>query len=98
MARLVVHDRAARADLIDIWLYSYEQFGERQANRYLDRLGRAFERLAEDPESGTLRDALRPGYWSRRVQSHVVFYTFDEDELRVRRVLHGAMDPDRHLS
>lgn len=97
MARGIVHDRAAQGDLIDIWIYSSEAFGEAQADRYLDKLARVFEELAERPTGGRPRDELREGYWSSRAERHVVFYTFDDQTLRIRRVLHGAMDADRHL-
>ena len=39
----------------------------------------------------------REGYWSLRVQHHVLFYTFTRQEVRLRRVLHEAMDPDINM-
>ena len=97
MPRKLVHDKAAEADLIGIWVYSFENWGEVQAERYTDGLERGIDELLRDPESGKSRDALMPGYWSQRLQHHVVFYTFNDDELRVRRVLHEVMDPTLHL-
>jgi toxin ParE1/3/4 len=97
MARQLVHDRAAHADLIDIWLYSFETWGEAQAERYTAAIERGLGQLAEAPEKGKDRNALLPGYWSKHVERHVVFYTFDDHELRVRRVLHEVMDPSLHL-
>ena len=38
MPRQLVKDRAAEADLIGVWLYSYQHWGERQADRYLDAI------------------------------------------------------------
>ncbi len=97
MARALVKDRAAENDLIEIWIYSYERWGEEQADRYLSLIERTLLRLAEDPSSGRMREALRTGYWSVSVERHVVFYTFTESELRIRRVLHRVMDFERHL-
>ena len=37
------------------------------------------------------------GYWSKRLEHHVVFYTFTDAELRIRRVLHEVLDVGRHL-
>ncbi len=97
MPRKLVHDRAAQADLIGIWVYSFDTWGEVQAERYAAALERGIEQLVKGPEKGTNRNAQAPGYWSKRLEHHVVFYTFDDDELRVRRVLHEAMDPTVHL-
>ena len=39
----------------------------------------------------------RKGYWSKRLEHHIVFYTFTDAEVRIRRVLHEVMDVGRHL-
>ena len=97
MPRQLVKDNAAEADLIGIWLYSFENWGEAQADRYLDLLELALGTLVKNPRAGKERHVLRPGYWSLRVEHHVVFYTFTDHELRIRRVLHEAMDPGSHV-
>jgi toxin ParE1/3/4 len=97
MARKLVKDNAAQADLIGIWVYSFETWGEAQADRYLGALENGIRKLVESPRSGNPRDELRKGYWSKRLEHHVVFYTVTDAELRIRRVLHEAMDVDRHL-
>ena len=53
--------------------------------------------LVDKPEAGKQRDELRQGYWSMRIEHHVVFYTFTDSEVRIRRVLHEVMDVKRHL-
>ena len=97
MKRRLVVSRRAEADLIEIWLYSFENWGEAQADRYLDALGDGLRECAAEPECGRRRDEVRPGYWSLLVRRHVAFYTFTADEVLIRRVLHGSMDPDRHV-
>ena len=95
--RRLAKDRAAERDLIDIWIYSYGEWGEVQADRYLAALARGIEEIAVEPERGQCRSDLRDGYRSRRIEHHIVFYTFTASELRVRRVLHEAMDVGRHV-
>lgn len=95
--RRLVHDFAARADLVEIWTYSFERWGEEPADRYLQVLDSGLRVLAAYPRSGRPRESLRPDYWSKRVEQHVVFYTFTPAEVRVRRVLHGLMDPESRL-
>ena len=97
MPRKLVQDKAAEADLISIWVYSFETWGEAQADRYLDALEHGFREVAEDPARGESRHQLRDGYWSKSIEHHVVFYTFNEAEVRIRRVLHEVMDVGRHL-
>ncbi len=97
MPRELVHDNAAQADLIGIWVYSFETWGEAQAERYVDALELGIGKLVGDPKDGKQRNALRPGYWSKHLEHHTVFYTFTDTELRIRRVLHEVMDPGSHL-
>ena len=97
MRALVISERA-EADLREIWRWSYDQFGEAQADRYLDELDDGLQKCGAGPEDGKQRDAVRPGYWSKLVRKHVVFYTFTDDEVLIQRVLHGSMDPPRHVS
>jgi len=97
MPRRLVKDTAAETDLIGIWVYSFKTWGEAQADRYLDALEHGMRKLAADPRAGDQRDALRQGYWSVRIEHHVIFYTVTDAEARIRRVLHEAMDVGRHL-
>ncbi|MEO0650926.1 MAG: type II toxin-antitoxin system RelE/ParE family toxin [Planctomycetota bacterium] len=54
MARRLVKDRAAEADLIEIWLYTRQEWGSRQADVYIDQLEGAVQSLAESPKRGRL--------------------------------------------
>ena len=97
MPRTLVHDKAAESDLIGIWVYSFETWGEAQADRYLNALEHGIREVAENPTGGESRHQLREGYRSKSIGHHVVFYTFNEAEVRIRRVLHEVMDMNRHL-
>jgi toxin ParE1/3/4 len=97
MARVLVKDRAAETDLVGIWIYTFKQWSETQADRYLSSLENGIQMLVGEPQGGKQRDMLRKGYWSKRIGHHVVFYTFTDNEVRIRRVLHEVMDPDIHL-
>ena len=39
----------AEQDLIDIWLYTYTEWGEKQADKYLDELEKAITLLSKQP-------------------------------------------------
>jgi toxin ParE1/3/4 len=94
--KIHVHESAER-DLIGIWRYSFEEWGEVQADKYLDELDRGIMKLADNPKIGMKRDYVRDGYRVLFVASHAVYYTVASDAVHIIRVLHGRMDPDRHL-
>lgn len=88
---------AARRDLSSIWDYSEEHWGLQQAEAYMRGLQACAERLADDPRCGHPRDEVRPGYRSRAVGSHVIFYVVRDGGVDVIRILHQRMDPAGHL-
>lgn len=97
MSRAIILSEHAEEDLREIWVYSDARWGEHQADRYLDRLADGIRACGSQPTRGRARDEVRVGYWSRRAQRHVVFYTFDDEQVLVLRVLHCAMEPTFHL-
>ena len=55
-----IHTQAlAKKDLKNIWLYSFNNWGEVQANTYFDELNAAFALIAENPEMGFACDSIR---------------------------------------
>ena len=96
MRELVISEHA-EADLREIWLHNFGNWGEAQADRYLDELDAGLRECGVEPEDGKRREAVRSGYRSSLVRKHVVFYTLTDDEVLVQRVLHGSMDPSRHV-
>ena len=89
--------RLAQADLDDIRSFSLDQFGAGRAIAYLDAIEQAFRRILSFPESGAPHPALRPGMRSLACQRHRIFYAIDGETIRIVRILHQAMDAERHL-
>ena len=96
MPRIHKHSRA-ESDLIEIWLYTHDRWGEAQADRYFDELDKGIRQLGRNPELGWRCDRIREGYRSIRINHHVVYYTVTPSVVHVIRVLHEQMDPDRHF-
>lgn len=65
---------AAKADLIDIWNYTVDFWGEKQAEKYLYAIETKLEQLAVNPEIGRKRPEIAPGYHSFPVEKHIIFY------------------------
>lgn len=90
---LKIH-RLARAeeDLTEIWRYSFETWGEAQADRYYDALVQGIDLLAKNPDIGTTCDDIRAGYRRFKIERHVIFYKVTSEILTIVRVLHERMD------
>lgn len=85
-------------DLVEIWLYTDEHFGTTQADRYLDQLSEAMDKLVTHPELGKDRSDVKTGYRHLHVNKHLIFYRpINDGSLLVVRVLHDSMDVLLHL-
>jgi toxin ParE1/3/4 len=87
----------AKADIEEIWDYTEERWGLRQARSYTRELQKAFETIARDPRKGRACDDIRPGYRRFSVGSHIIFFLVDSHQVQVMRVLHQRMDFEQHL-
>lgn len=92
-----VLSRAADGDLAEIFTYSFQTFGEAQAETYFLDLSACLRMLADNPRLGrgaglSHRDMLKHAHGS-----HVIYYLIEEPGIFVVRVLHRSMDGERHL-
>ena len=87
----------ARKDLEGIWVYTYETWGEDQANSYIYDLDNGFQALAAKPEKGLPCDDIREGYYRYLVGKHIIYYKVIKKGIEVVRILHQRMDPDYHF-
>lgn len=81
----------AEDDLIQIWRYIAED-NEVAADRLLDRLGDALQKLLIHPEAGRQRPELADGLRSFVVGNYILFYNATPSELVVVRVLSRYLD------
>ena len=89
--------KKADDDLNDIYLFSYQRFGEAKADAYLLALERRFSLLAAQPGLGRRIDHIRAGYFRYQHASHSIFYRLTDNGIIVMRVLHRSMDVGRHI-
>ena len=92
----IVKSKPALSDAEDIWVYTYENWGETQANRYLNDLQQTIIKLAQNPEQGRLLPVLQGQHYRYFFQSHMIIYRFNTKELQIVRILHKRMDIARH--
>ena len=87
----------AESDLTGIWLYTCEEWGVDQADKYLDQLEAGMQQLLNHPSLGTNYTHVLPGYRRLQIEHHAVFYKVIEPEVLVIRVLHEDMDAPQRL-
>jgi len=87
----------AEADLVRIWLYTFDMWGAEQADGYVDQIEESLKHLLIHPSLGADYSHIRPAYRRLRIEQHDVFYTVGTNELLIVRVLHEDMDAPRRL-
>lgn len=97
MHRSVSKTQLAEQDLIDIWRYSYLNWGESQADHYLDELGQALELISTQPYLASLNTMFTPPVRIHHHAHHLIIYQAFEHCIKVLRVLHESMDVEQRL-
>ena len=94
---LINKQAKAEQDLIDIWLYTFSEWGELQADKYLDEMEAGLRLLAENPNIGVDFSFIRAGYKRFVINHHLIFYQIKSNNLEIVRVLHESMDIQQQL-
>ncbi|OWV39202.1 type II toxin-antitoxin system RelE/ParE family toxin [Mameliella alba] len=97
MSRSYRFTRDALEDLLAIWLYTDERWGEEQADRYQDELHDACQRVA-DGEGFTSEVEGKPEVRYHHCGRHFIFYVQSKSEVVVIAVLHERMDLPARLA
>ncbi|HKP79674.1 MAG TPA: type II toxin-antitoxin system RelE/ParE family toxin [Phenylobacterium sp.] len=84
--------RAARQDIIEIYLRSEEAFGETQADRYVADLESTFAFLAEHPMAARERFEFAPPVRIHPYRAHLIVYRLDGGDVLILRLRHGRED------
>lgn len=94
--KLVLSHRA-KNDIKDIYAYTLQTYGKKQAIKYLDKIESAFNMLRANPEIGRERPDIKAGYHSLTTEKHVCFYKITESGIYILGLLHGRMDVLNHI-
>ena len=89
--------KRAQQDLKNIWQYSFQNWGQRQADAYYDELKKGMEMILENPKIGIVCDDIRRGYRQYQINHHIVFYRLTPTNIHVVRVLGEKMDMKRYI-
>ena len=94
----VTQQRLARQDLLGIWLFTCEAWGEAQADQYLGDLDAKFQLLANNPRMSPERTEFQPPVRICHHARHLIVYREAEGGIDIVRVLHDRMELSEHLS
>ncbi len=87
---------AAIADLDEIWTHTARTWGADQADRYIDGIQDACNRLASGDRQGRAVN-IREGYLKYSVGRHFVFFRHRHAGIEVIRILYQRMDVGQYL-
>ena len=87
----------ARADLEEIWFFTFEEWGLEQADKYLNSLFSRFKWLTKNPYTGKDRGDIKKGYYCFPEGMHLVFYTMTEYGIDIIGIPHQNMDVSSHF-
>lgn len=88
----------ALQDLRAIERFSIKEWGRKTADKYLDDIAAALDRLREQPELLRLEPDFAPGLYFYRVRKHVLVCDTHEVLVIVLTVLHTSMELPARLS
>ena len=98
MAKVILRQEAID-DLNAIWDYTFEQWSEKQADKYYSTLRFACKEIGENPGIGKEYTGIRRNLLGLKSGKHIIFYhLISEDEIEVIRILHERMDLKRRIT
>jgi len=77
----------AERDLKDIYLYTFQTFGDRQADKYLRELDAVFALIGSNPRMGQVYEGRTHQFVHGK---HIILYRITGDHVVIGRIFHGA--------
>lgn len=87
----------ALEDIALIHDYTLQKWGEQQAVTYMHDLWNALEEIKVTPDRWREPPQIHPGCRARVCGSHLIIYRVRAGVVEISLILHGAMDPRRHV-
>ncbi|MBZ0254486.1 type II toxin-antitoxin system RelE/ParE family toxin [bacterium] len=83
----------AKQDLINIWQYTFQNWGENQADSYLDLLESSCSNLLIKQETWKALKEIHPNLYSIKCEHHFIFFQLEKPKTPiVLAFLHEKMD------
>ncbi len=97
MAKVILRQKAID-DLNDIWDYTFEQWSEKQADKYYTTIKLACNGIGKNPDVGREYVVISKNLLGLKSGKHIIFYQLiSNNEIEVIRILHERMDLKNRL-
>ncbi|APZ47291.1 plasmid stabilization protein [Polaribacter reichenbachii] len=97
MVKIVLRQKAID-DLNDIWNYTFENWSEKQANKYYTTIKNACKEIGDNPVIGKEYFGVIGKLLGLKSEKHIIFYNIiSEDRIEILRILHERMDLKNRL-
>ena len=93
----IKYARRANADLEDITDFTAHTWGAKQAKKYIKSIRSKIQSIAEGSEHLQSLNVERENIYQARVNRHLIILEQGENEIRIIRILHEAMDIPRQI-
>ena len=85
--------RKAVQDLKQIWNYTFDNWSEKQADKYYREIIKHRSKVANNPTVGNQYEKLLKSLRGSKINKHIIFYRqLAMGEIEVERILHERMD------
>lgn len=92
MTKYIITNKAVE-DLSKIWIYTFENWSEKQADKYYQNLIHSFEEISENPDKGQNYIEIVREIKGFNLNKHIIFYRINNLNLvEILRILHQRMD------
>jgi toxin ParE1/3/4 len=92
MRRKLRYHSLAQRDFVNAAAWSQAQWGAKMTRRYLDTIEAQIQRIAENPMLGSDAELPRTGLRKIAAGRHTIFYTADEREVQIVRIMGQHQD------
>ena len=80
-------------DLTGIWNYTYDNWSEKQADKYYDFLLENCQDIANNPDLGKNYNGITSDLFGLKANRHIIFLRKSMDKpIEITRILHERMD------
>lgn len=82
----------AQNDLTAIFEYTIQQWGDNQADKYLEQIQNGLSKIQNNPNIGRVRTDISDRHRSILVEKHIIIYIMQNNQIFVSRILHHSRD------
>jgi len=90
--------KLALADIDNIWLYTFKNWSNTQANKYYKDIFKEIKNICENPEIAKAIKDIKSGHRIQLIKSHIIVYKVIEAKIYIDRILHKRIDIQNILS